>query len=79
MKQENYKKELDGFHEKLMDIIDLYCEKIPVYLYVNQLITTAVRMSFYFEPNPLIAIKTVLASVERGIKSKEAMESEKKD
>jgi hypothetical protein len=79
MKQENYKKELASFHEKLMDIIELYGEKIPVYEYVNQLIITAVSMSSYFAPNPLIAIKAVLASVERRIESKEAMESEKKD
>ncbi len=66
---------INEINNKIIDLIESYRDKLPPYEVGHALIVNATSMMLYCAPNELLGIKTVLASVENGIKSYEETHS----
>ncbi len=69
MKNDN--EELNKFSLELVDLIEKYNEHLPPYEIVYRMICQGVSLSLCCAPNPLVGMKTVIASVADGIKEYE--------
>lgn len=63
---------------EIVTLIEKYRD-IPAYEIGHQLIYFAVSMLLFTAPNELLAIKTILASVENGIADYEGLEKKKNE
>jgi hypothetical protein len=72
-KLEEYQDKLEDFNESLADLIDGIDRDVPPYEVVYSLIASSVDVALTNAPNPFVAFKTILASVEAGIASFEEM------
>lgn len=62
---------INKINNEIIDVIESYRDKLEPYEIGHALIHNAVSMLLYCAPNELLGIKTVLKSVEIGIKSYE--------
>lgn len=67
------KKDLENFNQDLTDLCKKYTDKIEPCEMIHSLCSISVSMSFFCagEGREILAIKTILASVENGIKEYE--------
>jgi hypothetical protein len=75
MNQEKKPHELTCLHQDLVDLIERY-QDLPPYEVGHQIICTVVDMLLTVAPNQLLAIKTILASVQTGISRHQELNAE---
>lgn len=73
-----YQQELHNFSDEIVDLVEKYKESFPAYEVVNRLIAHGVSIAFCCAPKERVAFKTIMASIENGMREYEELHCEEK-